>query len=266
MNTSKIRFIRALRTTFCTALSLGLGACVGGEGETMTASGATTTSGGSTSGSTGESEGTSGTSGTSGTTGTSGSGSASDSATTGESSTTGVSSTTGESSTTGDTSTTGSTTGGGGSFQGSCEDACATFYGCMPDAYESLEACILECLDGLPQDANAQCEAAYVSVNECVAGSSCMELEGDFCSAEVGQIFALCDLEQCDVTAGGGADECSIAEICGDLSQEMICSGKTCQCIEDGSDVGSCDNDVCVDGVEFDTLAEKAFSCCGFEF
>jgi len=261
----RANFIHTLRTTLCVALSLGLVACTGidkdtigdseSEGDTTSESATGSTSGGesSTGGDSGSDTDVGGD--TEGNTSTTG-------ATTGEDPTT-----TGEVSTTG---TTGSTGGEGDDIVESCEDACEVVYVCLAGEYESMEECVADCIaETTPEEPSAECEAAVIDFNSCVAVASCEDFESDtFCETELDLMIEVCDVggEECTVGIGGDAESCGIVQDCGEGSMELDCAGDSCRCLLDDEEVGSCTNDVCVDELDPNALYVKALTCCGFEF
>jgi len=282
MNKHTLSFFHPLRITLCAAISLGLGACVGGDKDTSTVGDSigdsdSDSDSDSSTGSTTEDPSVSGTS-------TGGPGTDSESASTGQEtlSTSGETITDGTdgtdptdptdpTDTTGGTTegTTEGTTGGDGSIPESCAQACEVVYECNPEEYESIEGCIAECTEGstIP-DASDSCEAAIVGFNLCLSMATCEDIEDEaVCLEEQEEIEGACDLgDECIMGVGGDAESCGILEDCGDSSMELKCEGKECLCLEDGEQVGSCTNDVCADELDADALYDKAFECCGFEF
>ena len=258
--------LRMLTSITLLSLSLGLVACTGddkGDDSDTAAStgGDTETTGGTTT-----------------TDGTAGSGSASATSTdgTGTAGTTEMTSTAGTSTDTGTTAgtsegTTAGTTGGDGSIPASCEVACETIYGCFPEDYASMAECVELCVEeSTPQEFDPACEAAVVDFNECLAGASCQELadeESDVCFAELTAFLGACDAGEgeCINSAGGDAQSCGISEMCRDSSLEFQCEGELCRCVEDGVEVATCQNDVCMDELDFELLSQRAFECCGWE-
>ncbi len=269
---TRVNFIHTLRTTLCAALSLGLVACTGvdndtvGESETESAS-STGTAGESASSTSGASaDGTDGTeSGTGGGTEVS----TTDEPTTGDD-TTGNNDSTSTDGTTGMTSSTGTTGGVPDGIPESCEVACEVVYVCLVDEYESMEACVAECIEETtPQEPSAECEAAVIDLNQCIAGGTCEEFESEaFCESQVDAMIELCDFDDdiCSVGIGGDSESCGIIEECEEGSMELRCEGESCLCLVDNEEVGSCKNDVCVDDLDPNDLYGKASECCGFEF
>ncbi len=267
---TRVNFIHTLRTTLCAALSLGLVACTGidnetvGESESETGASSTGTTGESASSTSGAS--TDDTDGTEGGTGGGTAVSTTDEPTSTEGDTTGDDSTS-TGGTTGATSTTG---GGADSIPESCEQACEVVFVCLADEYESMEACVAECIEETtPDEPSPECEAAVVDVNLCIAGGTCEEFEGEeFCESQVDAMIELCDFdgEICSVGIGGDSESCGIIEECGEGSTELRCEGDSCLCLVDEEEVGSCKNDVCVDELDPSVLYDKALTCCGFEF
>jgi len=257
-----------IHTTLYAALSLGFVACTGVDKDTVGDSeseGETSESAGSTSaGSTSAGESASSTGGDSG----------SDTANGGDTSTSGATSGEDPSTTDAPTSTSGSTdsTGGeGDSVSESCEAACEVVLVCLEDQYESMEECVADCIEEtMPDEPSAECEAAVIDFNSCVAAASCEDLDSDiFCEAELDLMIELCDFDADDCTGsvGGDALSCGIIQECsGESMMELLCVGDLCRCFVDAEEVGSCTNDVCVDDLDPDVLYEKAFTCCGFEF
>jgi hypothetical protein len=267
---NRANFIHSLRTTLCAALSLGLVACTGIDKDTVgdsesesdaTGESATDTTGASAS----QTSGASDTDGSGSGGGTEGSAS-----TTGDSSTGEDSTSTGEVSTSGTSGTSGSTGGQGDSIPESCEAACEVVYVCLVGEYDSMEACVAECVEEtMPEEPSAECEAAVIGFNTCVAAGSCEDFDKEtFCEAELDLMIEVCDFggDECTVAVGGDSESCGIIEDCDDGSMELRCEGDSCLCLVDDEEVGSCKNDICVDELDPNGLYDKALSCCGFEF
>lgn len=258
--------LRMLTSITSFALSLGLIACTGDDKGDDSDTAASTS---------GDTETTGATTGTDGTAGTAGTGSASATSTDGMTAGTTTAGTTDGTTagTTAATTTAGTTdsTGGDGSIPASCEAACATIYGCFPEEYESMAACVELCVDETtPREPDPGCEGAAVAFNECLAGLTCQQLvdEEDLtCMAELLALEEACDFggEECINSAGGDAQSCGISEMCRGSSLSFECEGELCRCIEDDVEVATCNNDVCADELDFELLSQRAFECCGWE-
>lgn len=247
----QLPIFRTLPVLASLALGLGLGGCIGDDRDD--AADTTATTGGDT--------------GTTGTTAATDASATTTDATTTAGTTAGT--TTSTPTTTAGTAagTTAGTTGDAGSIAESCEAACMTFVGCFPDAYESMAECVAFCVEDTAPEPDPACHAATVAFNECLGGASCRDLEGEVCEAEFVALEGACGggEEVCSIGVGGDAGSCGISETCPDSSRALECEGELCRCLEDGIEVATCQNDVCVDEIDHDTLSQKALACCGWE-
>jgi len=114
-------------------------------------------------------------------------------ATTGEA-TTGEA-TTGEA-TTGEATTGEATTGevtGGDEVTESCEAGCDVYFECFPDEYESIDECIVDCVESTVQR-EPNCEAALVAWNNCIATLECAEIDDEnACPEELEVLIQHCE-------------------------------------------------------------------------
>ncbi|MCY1008592.1 hypothetical protein OV079_24125 [Nannocystis pusilla] len=166
------------------------------------------------------------------------------------------------------TSTTDATATGEAPPAGPCEAFCAHSIACEQDEPTSLEACLADCAADLAFF-EGKCHTAWIAGLECKAGLTCEELaalndgQPSACDAEVGQ-QAEC-AGGCGTGAGGQMDgsSCQWMQECPlEPTFEMTCDTETCQCFEDGVQVGECQAEAAC--LALATLADKAEACCGF--
>ena len=99
------------------------------------------------------------------------------------------------------TSTTGETTGeattgevtGGDEVTESCEAGCDVYFECFPDEYESIDECIVDCVESTVQR-EPNCEAALVAWNNCIATLECAEIDDEnACPEELEVLIQHCE-------------------------------------------------------------------------
>lgn len=166
-----------------------------------------------------------------------------------------------------ETSTSDATSTGGEPPAGPCEAFCAQSVACEQGEPTPLEACVAACAADLALFEGA-CHTAWIAGLECVAGLTCEELaalndgEPSACDAALGQ-QAEC-ATGCTVGGGGSMDgsQCEWMHECPlEPLLEMTCDTETCQCFEDGVQVGECQAEGACLAIE--ALAGKAEACCG---
>lgn len=183
-------------------------------------------------------------------------------------------STGGQSTATSTTTTSGETTTGDEppppELVAACTAACETFFECiMPAPFPDMATCIEGCTEAA-EGGSAECVAASVAFDNCIAGLDCPAfndavMNEDFgeCADEFEASETMC--QSCEGFAGVGEDGCSLGQTCPDAPTiEIRCEGDTCSCLEDNVPQAECAaNGVCA--ADMAALQQLAAECCGFE-